>query len=262
MSKSTSVSPATDELGDFCRAGPVLLRRRRHGEHDRALGRLGEEGSAPVELAGARNDCDPRYRSLTAAAACGLDLGREHRGPVVLGPHRGRRDQHRVGERPEDSEHRFVGRAAERAGHAVPGRAAVDAHDHVEANCRPIIVVRHVDVHRGRIGVLDRFGKQHPHRVPPGVRGYVPKVIGRCFGPEMKVDASHSVSPARRRSTSRVSSSRSSAWISCARDVRAEAEVRATAPERDVRRWVNERGRALPRSARTRRDRGWPSRST
>ena len=38
--------------------------------------------------------------------------------------------------------------------------------------------------------------------------------IGRCFGPEMNVDGSHSVSPTGRTPSSRVSSSRNSEWIS------------------------------------------------
>ncbi len=57
---------------------------------------------------------------------------------------------------------------------------------------------------------------------------------GTCFGPEMKVDGSHSAAPAGSMPGSLVMVSRNIAWISIACDVRAEAEVRPAAAERDV----------------------------
>ena len=57
-------------------------------------------------------------------------------------------------------------------------------------------------------------------RLPRGPSGHAVACLagvnctGRCLGPEMKFDASHSAGPAGEMSGSRVSSSRSSAWIS------------------------------------------------
>ena len=137
-----------DHLGDVRGSLPICLRSRRHGQHDRPLGRSREEGRVPVELAGARHDCDRRNRCLASLAARVLDRRREQRRTVVLALHRCGCDQNNVGERTQDAEQRFVGRSAERAGHTVPRRPTVDAHDHVQPHCRSSIVVRQVGIHR------------------------------------------------------------------------------------------------------------------